>query len=105
MWYTYNKLVRDKIPENIDKQEGKKSKYRILNDREYLEELNKKVLEEANEFIEENSLEELGDLFEVLQAIMTVKGYSVQEIEEVMKTKRNKKGAFKNKIYLEYVDE
>ena len=105
MRYTYNKLVRDKIPENIDKKEGRKSKYRILNDKEYLEELNKKVIEEANEFIEDNSAEELGDLFEVLKTIMDVKGYSLEKIEEIMKNKRNEKGAFKNKIYLEYVDE
>ena len=39
--YTYNKLVRDKIPENIDSEPGRKSKYRILNDSEYLTELNK----------------------------------------------------------------
>lgn len=68
--YTYNKLVRDKIPENIDRKEGKKCKYKILDDVEYLQELNKKVLEEANEFIEENSVEELGDLMEVINAIM-----------------------------------
>lgn len=55
MRYTYNKLVRDKIPENIDKKEGRKSHYRVLNDKEYLEELNKKVIEEANEFVEENA--------------------------------------------------
>ncbi len=30
--YTYNKLVRDKIPENIDSEPGRKSQYRILND-------------------------------------------------------------------------
>lgn len=105
MRYTYNKLVRDKIPENIDQKGDRKSKYRILDNKEYLEELNKKVLEEANEFVDDNSTEELGDLFEVLYAIMKVKGYSMQEVEEVMANKRREKGAFKNKIYLEYVDE
>ena len=103
--YTYNKLVRDKIPENIDSKPGSKSKYRILNDNEYLIELNKKVLEEANEFIEDNSIEELGDLMEVINAIMKLKGYKMDEVDEVMKVKSNKKGAFNDKIYLEYVDE
>lgn len=42
--YTYNKLVRDKIPEDIDSEPGRKSKYRILDDKEYLNELNKKVI-------------------------------------------------------------
>ena len=103
--YTYNKLVRDKIPENIDSQLGRKCKYRILDDTEYLKELNRKVLEEANEFIEENSIEELGDLIEVINAIMKLKGYNMKKVEEVMKVKEEKKGAFNNKIFLEYVDE
>lgn len=103
--YTYNKLVRDKIPANIDSEKGRKSKFRILNDEEYLTELNKKVLEEANEFIEENSIEELGDLMEVLNAIIKLKGYSMEEVYKIMKAKEERKGAFNNKVYLEYVDE
>lgn len=103
--YTYNKLVRDKIPENIDSENGRKSKYRILNDDEYLKELNKKVIEEANEFIEENSIEELGDLMEVLNAIMKLKGYKMEDVNIAMKKKVDKKGSFNDRIYLEYVDE
>ena len=103
--YTYNKLVRDKIPEDIDRELGRKCKYRILNDTEYLKELNRKVIEEANEFIEENSIEELGDLMEVIKAIMKLKGYNMEEVEKAMETKKEKKGAFNNKIFLEYIDE
>ena len=103
--YTYNKLVRDKIPENIDSENGRKSKYKILNDEEYLIELNKKVIEEANEFIEENSIEELGDLMEVLNAIMKLKGYKMEDVNTAMKKKVDKKGSFNDRIYLEYVDE
>ena len=103
--YTYNKLVRDKIPENIDSEPGRKSKYRILNDSEYLTELNKKVLEESNEFIEENSIEELGDLMEVINSIMKLKGYKMEDVHKSMKAKADKKGTFNNKIYLEYIDE
>lgn len=103
--YTYNKLVRDKIPENIDSENGRKSKYKILNDEEYLIELNKKVIEEANEFIEENSIEELGDLMEVLNAIMKLKCYKMEDVNTAMKKKVDKKGSFNDRIYLEYVDE
>ena len=38
--YTYNKLVRDKITDEIDNEKGRKCKFRILNDEEYLRELN-----------------------------------------------------------------
>lgn len=103
--YTYNKLVRDKIPDNIDNEPGRKCKYKILDNSEYLKELNKKIIEEAYEFIEQNSIEELADLCEVLNAIMKLKGYSIEQVEKEMALKRNKKGAFNDKIYLEYVDE
>ena len=103
--YTYNKLVRDRIPENIDREPGRKSQYRILDDEEYLKELNRKILEEANEFIEENSIEELGDLMEVINAIMKLKGYSMEEVNKVMKLKAEKNGAFNDKIFLEYIEE
>ena len=103
--YTYNKLVRDRIPEEINKEPGRKCKYRILNDEEYLKEKNKKIVEEAHEFAEENSIEELGDLMEVINAIMNIKGYNIEEVNQVMRDKENRKGAFNNKIYLEYVDE
>ncbi len=96
--YTYNKLVRDRIPEEINKEPGKKCKYRILNDEEYLRELNKKIIEEANEFVEENSIEELGDLMEVIKTIMNIKGYNIEEVNQVMRDKENRKGAFNKKF-------
>ena len=42
---------------------------------------------------------------EVINAIMKLKGYRIEDIHKVMKDKADKKGAFDNKIYLEYVDE
>lgn len=103
--YTYNKLVIDKIPEQIDNEPGRQSHYRILNNDEYLIELNKKVLEEANEFVEENSIEELADLIEVIKAIMKLKGYTKEDVYKAMQSKSEKKGAFNSQIYLEYITE
>ena len=45
----YNKLVRDKIPEIINK-DNRKPITRVLNNEEYLSELNKKLQEEMNEY-------------------------------------------------------
>ena len=45
---TYNKLVRDNIPNIIDSQKGRKANWRILDNEQYLQELNKKLIEEAN---------------------------------------------------------
>ena len=52
--------------------------------------LNRKVIEEANEFIEENSIEELGDLMEVLNAIMKLKGYKLEEVFTCSRPKRER---------------
>lgn len=105
MKYTYNKLVRDKIPEEINCEKGRKATFRIMDDEEYVKELNRKLLEECNEFIEENSVEELADVMEVVEAIMKLKNIQLDEVRKVQKNKRNKKGSFDEKIYLEYVEE
>ena len=80
MIYNYNKLVRDKIPEEINNIDGRKANYKILNDNEYIQELDKKLFEEAHEFIEEHSVEELADLMEVIHAIMKTKNISFEEL-------------------------
>ena len=105
MKYTYNKLVRDKIPENINSMEGRKATWRIMSDGEYIKELNKKLLEEAHEFIEENAIEELADVMEVIQSIMRIKNISYEELKNVQQIKREKKGGFSNKIYLVEVEQ
>ena len=110
MKYVYNKLVRDKIPEAIEKTEGRTANYKILNDKEYLQELDRKLFEEAHEFVEEHSVEELADLMEVISTIMNVRGLSLEEVEVARKAKSDKKGKFDDKVYLidveqEYADE
>ena len=46
MKYIYNKLVRDKIPENIHSIKGRKAVWRVMTDEEYIKELNRKLLED-----------------------------------------------------------
>ena len=100
MKYIYNKLVRDKIPENINSIEGRKCNFKILNNDEYLKELDKKLFEEAHEFIEEHSIEELADLMEVILAIMKERNISMEDVEKARKIKNDRKGSFNDKIYL-----
>lgn len=110
MKYVYNKLVRDKIPEEINNIEGRKASYKILDDEEYLQELDKKLFEEAHEFVEGHSVDELADLTEVISTIMKLENISEEDVEKARKIKNDKKGRFDNKIYLidveqDYVDE
>lgn len=100
MKYVYNKLVRDLIPQQINEIPGRQANYKILNDTEYLEELDKKLFEEAHEFLEEHSTEELADLMEVIFSIMNAKGISIEDVEKARIYKNNKKGNFKDKVYL-----
>lgn len=58
---TYNKLVRDKIPEIIETS-GKKCETQVLNDDDYLEMLDKKLSEEIKEYQESHEAEELADI-------------------------------------------
>lgn len=105
MIYNYNKLVRDKIPEEINNIDGRKASYKILNDNEYIRELDKKLFEEAHEFIEEHSVEELADLMEVIYAIMKTKNISFEDIEVAREIKNKKKGSFNDKVYLISVEQ
>lgn len=100
----YNKLVRDKIPEIIEKS-GKKAITRTLTDEEFKEYLEKKLDEEVAEFHKEKSLEELIDVLEVISAICTASGYSTANVNLNAAYKRNKRGGFERKILLIAVEE
>ena len=98
----YNKLVRDRIPEIILK-DNELPTTRILDDEEYLKELNRKLQEEINEYLEDDNIEEMVDILEVIRAILDHKGVTYDEIEEKRIKKATKRGAFKEKIFLEKV--
>lgn len=104
----YNKLVRDKIPEVI-KSNGSKPITRIMDDNEYEKELLMKLLEETNEVLSaktnEEILEECADVTEVIFSIVELKGYSIEDLLETRKQKFEKRGGFKEKIFLENVEE
>ena len=89
----HNKLVRDKIPEIIEKT-GKVCHIHTLTSDEYLAELDRKLNEECDEYQADKSLEELADMLEVMYAIAEARGYSVEELEKVRAEKAEKRGAF-----------
>lgn len=99
----FNKLVRDKIPEII-RAKGENCETRILGDEEYIKELETKLQEEMREYLESGDIEELADLEEVLRAILDVKNCSYSEFEKIRQKKVDKRGAFKNRIYLKSTD-
>jgi predicted house-cleaning noncanonical NTP pyrophosphatase (MazG superfamily) len=96
----HNKLVRDKIIEIIEAN-GDHAKWHIADMKEYREKLNDKLLEEVCEFIKDSSKEEMTDIFEVITAILTNRGWDIEQIITLQKEKREKRGAFEKRIILE----
>ncbi|WP_110926719.1 nucleoside triphosphate pyrophosphohydrolase [Bacillus massiliglaciei] len=104
----HNKLVRDRIPEIIERT-GKKFTTRVLDDQEYIQELKKKSFEELQEYMEtetkEDAMEELADVLEIIHALAEYHGSSMDEVEKIRQEKAAKRGGFKEKIYLIEVED
>ncbi|OQP17018.1 nucleoside triphosphate pyrophosphohydrolase [Geobacillus zalihae] len=99
----YNKLVRDRIPTIIE-QAGKTFTTRILDDEEYRKELQKKAFEELEEYVQagtdEAALEELADVLEIIHALAECHGASIEQVEQIRAKKAEKRGGFREKIFL-----
>ena len=91
----YEKLVRDKIPEILDAK-GVPYEKRVASDAEYRAELIKKLLEEAQEFSEAGSGEELADVLEVVTALRMLPEYA--DVEAIQTAKREERGGFRERL-------
>lgn len=100
----YYKLVRDRIPEIIEKS-GKRCTYRVLDDAMYLQMLDAKLDEELAEYHKDQNIEELADLLEVIRACAIARGYSIEDLERVTRQKAETRGRFTQKLLLESVEE
>lgn len=104
----YDKLVRDNIPEIIQKN-GAKPFTRILSEEEYWQYLLKKDEEELEEVRTAESLEErkkeLADKLELIRAMAEFSGFNLQDIIEEADRKKEKNGGFQKRLLLEKVIE
>lgn len=104
---SYNKLVRDKIPEIIEAN-GEIPIIRKLSDTEYKQELEKKLYEEYLEVIDSsysNRIEELADMIEVIKYLAKLEDKTLEDVIEVSNEKVKSRGGFDKRIYLEGVKE
>lgn len=101
---TYNKLVRDLIPDIIEASGGS-CRIRVLSDEEYLEMLDTKIDEELAEYHADKNLEELADLLELIRAAAIARGYTLEELETARAEKAKERGGFARKILLVDVEE
>jgi len=104
----YNKLVRDLIPQVIERA-GHVPEVRKLSDEEFVSELKKKLVEEALEVAAAESHEklvgELADVREVLLALYETEGVTDAEVEAARLSKLEERGGFSEKLMLEKVIE
>jgi predicted house-cleaning noncanonical NTP pyrophosphatase (MazG superfamily) len=96
----YNKLVRDRIPEIIERN-GDKAITHVADDGEYQNKLREKLKEEVNEFVKDGNEKELVDILEVVYAIGELKNISKDKFESLRKTKAEERGGFKKRIILD----
>ncbi|MDE6470928.1 MAG: nucleoside triphosphate pyrophosphohydrolase [Eubacterium sp.] len=100
----YNKLIRDNIPEII-KKNGQTAYISMLDDKGYTAELQKKLIEETQEYLDSEEPEELADILEVVEALASTKGKTLDEILEIKKCKAIKNGKFEKRLFLEKVED
>ncbi len=93
----FEKLVRDGIPALLD-EKGVLFEERIASPDEYKAELIKKLVEEAGEFSEVSSIEELADVLEVVTALKALPEYA--DVETVRLKKREERGGFDTGVML-----
>ncbi|MBI2668852.1 nucleoside triphosphate pyrophosphohydrolase [Candidatus Woesearchaeota archaeon] len=98
----YHKLVRDKIPEIIQR-DGKKPIISIADEKEYRLKLREKLQEEVDEFLDSENVEELADILEVVYALADVEKVTTAELEKIREKKEQERGGFRKRIILENV--
>jgi predicted house-cleaning noncanonical NTP pyrophosphatase (MazG superfamily)/5'-deoxynucleotidase YfbR-like HD superfamily hydrolase len=104
----YHKLVRDKIPEIIEK-EGKEPITGVLDQRSFLLALLDKVCEEAKEVQHAGGsphelMKEIGDVEEVLDALVETFGLDRDTIKTIREKRKETRGGFAKKILLERIN-
>lgn len=99
---TYNKLVRDRIPEIIESS-SKSCTTETLSSKDYLRMIDAKLDEELAEYHKDQNIEELADLMEVIRAAAIARGYTIDDLERVRAEKAAKCGGFEKRILLKTV--
>lgn len=101
------KLVRDKIPDII-RASGRAPHVMTLRSREYRSALHDKLREEVDELIAAHTtdavIEEAADIIEVLSAIADDSGVNLDRILDVLQRKREQRGGFGMRLWLDGVD-
>lgn len=95
----YGKAIRDKIPEII-RDTGATCIIETLPNEEFLLELEKKLEEEVEEYLQSKSPIELADIIEVIYRIVELRGISLEELTRIRLDKSEERGGFTKNLFL-----
>lgn len=88
----------------IIEADGERPYFRVLNKKEYLKEIKKKLIEEARELYgaknKKELLNEMADLWELINVLAGELGIARSQIAKKQKEKREKRGGFKKRLFL-----
>lgn len=100
-----NKIVRNKYIEECEKSKFA-TKYTKLNNNEFLTELKNKIQEESIEVINTKNdnelIEEISDIYEIIDEILKRKNISKEIVLKTQKEKKIKRGSFEDNYFVEY---
>ena len=107
MRITYNKLIRDLIPEIMDR-EGVRYEIGTLETDAFRKALLEKVVEEAGELAEAvgrgEVVKEVADLHEVIDALLALDGIRSDEVRAMQERRRQDRGAFERRLVLRWTE-
>ena len=103
----YEKLVRDRIPEIMDR-EGVRYEVGTLDREAFREALLAKVVEEAEELRAAAGrgevVKEIADVYEVLDTLMALEGVDAGDVREMQAARRRDRGGFERRLVLRWTE-
>ena len=100
----YDKLVRDRIPEILEKKNKTFIAYKAAQT-DYPLYLKRKLREEVDEFLESPSVHELADVYEVLSALLKDMDVTMADVRRERALKNEERGAFDDRWILAEVED
>jgi predicted house-cleaning noncanonical NTP pyrophosphatase (MazG superfamily) len=100
----YDKLVRDRIPEVIRENDETPVAHTVEGEA-YRERLREKLVEEATEFRDEPTVEELADVLDVVAAIRDAEEFDADDLQRKRRAKQEARGGFEDGTVLDRVEE
>lgn len=106
MYLFFDKLVRNGVPKLVYEENGDLD-YFNLKGEQCVKVLKDKIIEEATEVFEaetkDETADEIGDVLDVIDAIMKAMNITKEEVEASRKKKTDFRGDFSNFVYVNWV--